>query len=260
MKKVYHKFMSLLVVLVAALQANAGTWSYDWPISATKDKEAGFYNLGSDKTLTTQTRILKEREWTINVPEGCYLGFTTTSGQIVGKVESGVLPVDGFNLVSGSFEGKIKRVSVQSRVVASVAEVTVSVNGKAYTASETPSSIAGDKLVEHTFTSDDIQEGEIKMEFSQTGASKPFYIKKIEVEWEEEAPAFEAPVLSVAAGTYDEAQTVSITAPEGCEIVYTTDGSNPRASETAIIYSAPFTVAETTTVKAVARKEGVYGA
>ena len=100
MKKVYHKFMSLLVVLVAALQANAGTWSYDWPISATKDKEAGFYNLGSDKTLTTQTRILKEREWTINVPEGCYLGFTTTSGQIVGKVESGVLPVDGFNLVS----------------------------------------------------------------------------------------------------------------------------------------------------------------
>lgn len=260
MKKVYLKFLPLLVALLTAFQANAGVWSYDWPVSATKDKEAGFYNMSSGKTLTTQTRTLNEREWTINVPEGCYLGFITTSGQIVGKVENGVLPIDGFNLVSGAFEGKIKRVTVSSRVVATTAIVSVSVNGKEYSAAASPASIAGTALVEHTFTSDDIQEGEIKLVFSQTGATKPFYIKKIEVEWEEEAPAFEAPVLSVAAGTYDEAQTVSITAAEGCEIVYTLDGSNPRASETAVVYSAPFTVAESTTVKAVARKEGVYGA
>lgn len=260
MKKVYLKFLPLLVALLTAFQANAGIWSYDWPVSATKDKEAGFYNMSSGKTLTTQTRTLNEREWTINVPEGCYLAFITTSGQIVGKVENGVLPVDGFNLVSGAFEGKIKRVTISARVEATEAAVTVSVNGKEYSAAASPASIAGTALVEHTFTSDDIQEGEIKLVFSQTGATKPFYIKKIEVEWEEEAPAFEAPVLSVAEGTYDEAQTVSITAAEGCEIVYTLDGSNPRTSETAVVYSDPFTVAESTTVKAVARKEGVYGA
>ena len=42
MKKVYLKFLPLLVALLTAFQANAGVWSYDWPVSATKDKEAGF--------------------------------------------------------------------------------------------------------------------------------------------------------------------------------------------------------------------------
>ncbi|WP_295728946.1 PKD domain-containing protein [uncultured Muribaculum sp.] len=260
MKKVYLNFLPLLVALLTALPSQAGTWSYDWPVSATKDKNAGFYNLGSDKTLTTQTRTLNEREWTINVPEGCYLAFTTTSGQMVGKVTGGVLPVDAFNLVSGSFEGKIKSVTISSRTEATEAAVNVSVNGKAYASAATPASIAGKSLIEHVFTSTDMQEGEIKIEFTQTGATKPFYIKKITVEWEEEAPAFEAPALSVAEGTYDEAQTVSITAPEGCEVVYTTDGSNPRSSETAVVYSAPITINETMTLKAVARKDGVYGA
>jgi hypothetical protein len=43
--------------------------------------------------------------------------------------------------------------------------------------------------------------------------------------------------------------------PEGAEIHYTTDGSNPTAESP--VYSESFTLSETTTVKAIAIKDGV---
>lgn len=46
-----------------------------------------------------------------------------------------------------------------------------------------------------------------------------------------------------------------MSAESGAEIRYTLDGSNPTASST--LYSAPFTLSETTTVRAVAIKDGV---
>jgi predicted histone-like DNA-binding protein len=48
---------------------------------------------------------------------------------------------------------------------------------------------------------------------------------------------------------------VSISGPEGAEIHYTTDGSNPTAESP--VYSEAFTLSETTTVKAIAIKDGV---
>lgn len=59
-----------------------------------------------------------------------------------------------------------------------------------------------------------------------------------------------APVITPATGTYDEPQTVTITAAEGCAIYYTLDGTEPNDGSTR--YSEPFVVSETTTVKAVA--------
>ena len=45
-------------------------------------------------------------------------------------------------------------------------------------------------------------------------------------------------------------------AEEGTTIYYTTDGSEPTTASA--VYSEPFTVSETTTVKAIAVKEGLY--
>lgn len=87
MKKFYIKslmaFMVLMLVGISNVAAQE-TWSYDWPTAASKDKNAGFYNL-SDQTLTTQSRVFNGKEWTINVPAGTYLAFTTSSKQNVGK-------------------------------------------------------------------------------------------------------------------------------------------------------------------------------
>ena len=64
-----------------------------------------------------------------------------------------------------------------------------------------------------------------------------------------------APTFSPAGGTYYEAQNVKITAGEGATINYTLDGSNPTTSSA--VYSEPINVAATTTIKAIATKDGV---
>ena len=64
-----------------------------------------------------------------------------------------------------------------------------------------------------------------------------------------------APVITPATASYYEPQTVTITcATEGAVIRYTTDGTVP--TESATVYSAPFTVNATTTITAKAWKAG----
>ena len=54
---------------------------------------------------------------------------------------------------------------------------------------------------------------------------------------------------------FTETTSVSIQAEQGAEIRYTTDGSTPTAEST--LYSEPFTLSDTATVKAIAIKDGV---
>lgn len=63
------------------------------------------------------------------------------------------------------------------------------------------------------------------------------------------------PTFSIEPGTFSEAQTVELSAEDGCTIYYTLDGQNPTddtADGSSIKYSAPISISETTTVKAVA--------
>ena len=72
-----------------------------------------------------------------------------------------------------------------------------------------------------------------------------------------EAPA--APTFTPAAGTYTTAQNVTIAcATAGAEIRYTIDGSNPSA--TSALYSGPIAISTTTTIKAIALKDGLSSA
>ncbi|MFD0673080.1 chitobiase/beta-hexosaminidase C-terminal domain-containing protein [Cohnella sp. GCM10027633] len=65
------------------------------------------------------------------------------------------------------------------------------------------------------------------------------------------------PVLSPAGGTFDAAQTVTISsATENAEIRYTTDGSAPTAASTP--YTSPINVSSNTSVRAIAAKDGFH--
>jgi hypothetical protein len=59
-----------------------------------------------------------------------------------------------------------------------------------------------------------------------------------------------APVISPNGGSFGTAQTVTITAPVGATIYYTTDGNDPTSAST--VYSAPITVSANGEVKAIA--------
>ena len=63
----------------------------------------------------------------------------------------------------------------------------------------------------------------------------------------------EAPVIS-GNTPFAETTTVSMSGPDGAEIHYTTDGSNPTAESQ--LYSEPFTLSASANVKAIAIKDG----
>ncbi|MDX2110512.1 MAG: chitobiase/beta-hexosaminidase C-terminal domain-containing protein [Verrucomicrobiota bacterium] len=66
-----------------------------------------------------------------------------------------------------------------------------------------------------------------------------------------------APTFSLAAGTYNDTQSVTIsTSTAGASIRYTTDGSTPT-STTGTVYGSAVSIATTTTLKAIAYKTGM---
>ena len=71
------------------------------------------------------------------------------------------------------------------------------------------------------------------------------------------AATLAAPVIS-GETPFTETTQVTITGPDGAEIHYTTSGSNPTS--TSNLYSEPLTLSATTTVKAIAIKDGVSSA
>ena len=68
-----------------------------------------------------------------------------------------------------------------------------------------------------------------------------------------ETAVVEAPVIS-GETPFDESTTVTISGPDGASIRYTIDGTAPNAEST--LYSEPITLSDTTTVKAIAIKDG----
>lgn len=66
--------------------------------------------------------------------------------------------------------------------------------------------------------------------------------------------ALTAPIIAPASGTVFETQSVTITADEGATIYYTLDGSEPTTESS--LYSEVLSISETTTVKAIAVKDG----
>ena len=68
-----------------------------------------------------------------------------------------------------------------------------------------------------------------------------------------ETASVEAPVIS-GETPFDESTEVTISGPDGAEIRYTTDGTAPTAEST--LYSEAITLTDTTTVKAIAIKNG----
>lgn len=85
-----------------------------------------------------------------------------------------------------------------------------------------------------------------------------FFLDEVKVVVGGEVEFTAAPTFTPAAGTYYEAQSVTLSAEDGASIYYTTNGDEPTAQST--LYSTPIEVAQTTTIKAIAVKDEVLSA
>jgi len=104
-----------------------------------------------------------------------------------------------------------------------------------------------------TYTDVEWTGSETSITFTIGGTSGQARLKKIVVTLADGEVAVKAPVISPAGGSFVGSQEVSISCEtEGASIYYTTDGTDPTASSTA--YTAPFTLTESATVKAIAIK------
>lgn len=76
---------------------------------------------------------------------------------------------------------------------------------------------------------------------------------------EEKVAAVEAPIISLATGSYKGTQSVTITdGTAGAEIYYTLDGTDPTTSGTAVKYTAAISITENKTLTAAAKKDDTW--
>lgn len=109
--------------------------------------------------------------------------------------------------------------------------------------------------VDNTWTADaDTGNSEV---FTNPNSKGNWRIQKLVVTYTTgggETLAVAAPEISLPTGSYVGEQTVTITAEEGASVYYTTNGDAPTVESTE--YTTPIPVSETTTIKAIAVKDG----
>ncbi len=95
--------------------------------------------------------------------------------------------------------------------------------------------------------------------FTQSGTKDQARITSVQVTYTDGGSTVETvatPTFSPAEGTFTEAQNVTIACTtDGATIYYTTDGSTPTTSSS--VYSSAIPVSSTTTIKAIAVKDGM---
>ena len=85
--------------------------------------------------------------------------------------------------------------------------------------------------------------------------ANPIWITSITIEWEQGGTTtLAAPTITPNGGEFLTSQQVTLSAEDGASIYYTLDGNDPTTSST--LYEGAFTLTATTTVKAIAVKDG----
>lgn len=248
-----------LAVLMAALPLAAATktWSFTWDKSKANGG-TGFYNFGASSVVKAFYEAeLNGINWCVKSDGTNYYAFVATNGQYIGSAGE---PSNYSEVWTEGFAGKIKaiRVTAKTQKAEQAVDLSVNVNGVSYKCGGNTTAALTTSFVANEFVPDGAgQEGKLVIALQPTSEAKgPLYLKKIEVDYEEVESSVPAPVFSVAAGTYDEAQQVALTVAgvDGASIFYTTDGSNPRVEGgTRKLYAQPVTVDYTQQLKAVAK-------
>ena len=201
-------------------------------------------------------------------PEGAYTaweGVRLTSTAVYAGESAGdngyiqLRATQPSGIVTTGSGGKLRKISVKwQKYTADGRKLDCYGKNEAYEGSEElyvkAESVVGTKLgtIEKGRSTEIIVEGDYEY-LGLRASSNSVYIDTIFVSWEQEdAPLTSlcAPLIGPASGSFTDAVVVTISAEDGADIFYTTDGTVPDGQSCA--YTAPFTLTETTTVRAIA--------
>ena len=225
MNKRFTKLIAALALLVFMTPSLAGWGQSQAVLPNTQALTTEFVNVGEDEHIQIKTSSAN----TYTNPLRFYANVTAT-----------IQAVEGYKILSVTYEASSTGNYVTYAENATVTpEVTPTVSGKNVTWDY--SSSATD-VTEYTFKpTSQTRCNSITIVYTTIGGTVN--------------PTCATPTFSPAAGTYTEAQTVSINcATEGATIYYTTDGDDPTTNST--VYNNPISVSSNMTIKAMATADG----
>lgn len=218
---VMKKLFSLFAVLVAAVAMNAATVEFDFSSA----EAFGYTNPDAGKyaQVTSGSAITKD---------GVTITPTFASG-------------NGVRFFANSNTGVISL-----RFYKTTDVVIAAPAGTKLTKVTAKGSNMTDKYISGDFVGGTWEGNSDKITFQVFTSTVIF--DKLTVEYSGEASGVNNPVISADNKVFEDKATITITADEGCDIYYTTNGNDPDKASTK--YAAPFNVTESCTIKAIAYK------
>ncbi len=257
---------------------------YDGAITITKTTTVKAIAVSNGVASDVASEIYTKNEslpdgWFVDVLNRALTGITTTSysnwsgktvtsdavyaGQSAGGNDAIQLRSSNSNsgIITTKSGGKVKKVVVEWQSSTSNGR-TLNVYGKnsAYTAATDLYNSSNQGTLLGTIVKGTSTVLEINGDYEYIGLRSndgAMYLTSVSITWDASAGVTvvpDAPALPASANFENEFE-VAITAEDGAAIYYTTDGTEPTTAST--VYSAPFTISETTTIKAIAVKDDV---
>lgn len=198
------------------------------------------YTFKAKQFTANGTKVLNNVEWTLD-GNGGYWGYDGTKGQQFG---SGSKPYKKMTLSTSGIPGTITKIVINTSGASSIkGTATIKVGGTIFGEIITLTSTA----TEYTFEGS--AEGNVEISYTQT-SSKAIYIKSIAITYVTESYVA-APGLPESCNFTESEKSIKIINNDSkATVYYTTDGDTP--TKNSAVYSEPFSISETTTVKAIA--------
>lgn len=243
MKTCYRSLKSLLFMLVLCMVGTLSAWADSYTYTAAKaDFKKGTFSFKSGDV-----------SWSGN---STYDAPTLDNSTLSRGIQFGTKKSKGntLTLSTSSIKGTIESIVVNTATAKDcIVSLSASVGGTKIGSSESLSKSAKD----YTFTPKTTTSGDIEISWNATKGS--VYIKSITINYTSSSEpvdptAVAAPIFSESSKSFSDKFELTLTKGKNAEmILYTTDGTEPSYEPlNGEEYTAPISIAHTTTVKAIA--------
>lgn len=240
MKQKLRLMMTMLLLAVMG-----GSWANTSSVTASKVTSSSMTWTGS-----------ANESWTVNVNSGATNQNVVNDYAQIGTKNS---PSKSVTFSTSGITGTITSIEVDCASYGGLASVNATVGGQTFgTQGQSTPSWSNNNGGIVTFSGS--ASGAIVITMTNGSSGRAMYIKSIEVTYSNGGQVVvNSPTFSPDATiTYNTPQSVELSCTtSGATIYYTTDGSDPKESNTVSNYSNPISISKTTTINAYAEKDGV---